>query len=56
MEDGAATGFVQRGTQAASARASVVEMGGSSVASGASRVTETSVRGFWQAYRRHMGL
>jgi phenylpropionate dioxygenase-like ring-hydroxylating dioxygenase large terminal subunit len=56
MEDGAATGFVQRGVQAASDRASFVEMGGRDVASSESRVTETSVRGLWQAYRRHMGL
>jgi phenylpropionate dioxygenase-like ring-hydroxylating dioxygenase large terminal subunit len=56
MEDGAATGFVQRGVQAASDRASFVEMGGREIASSESRVTETSVRGLWQAYRRHMGL
>jgi phenylpropionate dioxygenase-like ring-hydroxylating dioxygenase large terminal subunit len=56
MEDGAATAFVQRGVQAASDRASFVEMGGRDVASSESRVTETSVRGLWQAYRRHMGL
>ena len=55
MEDGAATGFVQRGTVAAGARDSVVEMGGRGVASDESRVTETSVRGFWQAWRGHMG-
>jgi phenylpropionate dioxygenase-like ring-hydroxylating dioxygenase large terminal subunit len=56
MEDGAATAFVQRGVEAASDRASFVEMGGRDVASSESRVTETSVRGLWQAYRRHMGL
>jgi anthranilate 1,2-dioxygenase large subunit/terephthalate 1,2-dioxygenase oxygenase component alpha subunit len=56
LEDGAATGFVQRGVAGASARASVVEMGGRGVASNESRVTETSVRGFWQQYRKHMGL
>jgi len=56
MEDGAATAFVQRGVQAASDRASFVEMGGRDIASSESRVTETSVRGLWQAYRRHMGL
>src|SRR5260221_752512 len=56
LEDGAATGFVQRGAAGASERASFVEMGGSSVASNESRVTETSVRGLWQQYRRHMGL
>jgi len=31
-------------------------MGGREIASSESRVTETSVRGLWQAYRRHMGL
>ena len=56
MEDGAATGFVQRGVAGAPDRASVVEMGGRGVGSDESRVTETCVRGFWQAYRRHMGL
>jgi anthranilate 1,2-dioxygenase large subunit/terephthalate 1,2-dioxygenase oxygenase component alpha subunit len=56
LEDGAATGFVQRGAAAASERASVVEMGGRGVESSESRLTETSVRGFWQQYRRHMGL
>jgi anthranilate 1,2-dioxygenase large subunit/terephthalate 1,2-dioxygenase oxygenase component alpha subunit len=47
---------VQRGVAGASARASVVEMGGRGVESNESRVTETSVRGLWQQYRRHMGL
>ena len=56
MEDGAATGFVQRGVAGASGRASFVEMGGRGVASDESRVNETSVRGLWQAYRKHMGL
>ena len=56
MEDGAATGFVQRGVAGASERASFVEMGGRGVASDESRVNETSVRGLWQAYRKHMGL
>jgi len=56
LEDGAATGFVQRGVQGAAGHASVVEMGGRSVESNESRVTETSVRGMWQQYRRHMAL
>src|SRR5437899_688175 len=56
LEDGAATGFVQRGAAGASERASFVEMGGRTVESNESRVTETSVRGLWQQYRRHMGL
>ncbi len=56
MEDGAATGFVQRGVRGAPDVDSIVEMGGSSVASDENRVTEASVRGFWKAYRQHMGL
>jgi anthranilate 1,2-dioxygenase large subunit/terephthalate 1,2-dioxygenase oxygenase component alpha subunit len=56
LEDGAATGFVQRGAAGASERSSFVEMGGRGVESSESRVTETSVRGLWQQYRRHMGL
>ena len=56
MEDGAATAYVQRGVQAASGRASVVEMGGHSAGSGDSRITESAVRGFWQAWRRQMEL
>ncbi|MGQ0651936.1 MAG: aromatic ring-hydroxylating oxygenase subunit alpha [Betaproteobacteria bacterium] len=54
MEDGAATGFVQRGVAAAGDRASVIEMGGSGVGSGDSRITETAVRGLWQAWRSYM--
>ncbi len=56
MEDGAATGFVQRGVAGSPERASVIEMGGSGVGSGDSRITETAVRGLWQAWRRHMQL
>jgi phenylpropionate dioxygenase-like ring-hydroxylating dioxygenase large terminal subunit len=56
MEDGAATGFVQRGVAASPDRASVIEMGGSTIASGDSRITETAVRGLWQAWRSHMGV
>ena len=54
MEDGAATGFVQRGVAASADRASVIEMGGAGVGSGESRITETAVRGLWQAWRSHM--
>ncbi|MDB5804898.1 MAG: Rieske (2Fe-2S) protein [Betaproteobacteria bacterium] len=56
MEDGAATGFVQRGVAGAHDYNSFVEMGGAGVASDESRVTETSVRGFWQAWRRRMEM
>ena len=56
LEDGAATGFVQRGVRGAAEHAAIVEMGGREVGSSESRVSETSVRGFWQAYRRHMQI
>jgi anthranilate 1,2-dioxygenase large subunit/terephthalate 1,2-dioxygenase oxygenase component alpha subunit len=55
MEDGAVTGFVQRGIAGAADCHSVVEMGGDSTSSSDGRATETSVRGFWKAWRRHMG-
>ncbi len=56
MEDGAATGFVQRGIRGADGEQSVVEMGGSGTGSEESRVSEAAVRGFWKAYRRLMGV
>ncbi len=55
MEDGCVGGFVQRGIAAAGEQVSVIEMGGSGAESQATRATESSVRGFWKAYRRHMG-
>jgi phenylpropionate dioxygenase-like ring-hydroxylating dioxygenase large terminal subunit len=55
MEDGAVGGFVQRGIAATENEQAVVEMGGDSTASSGSRATETSVRGFWKAYRALMG-
>ncbi len=55
MEDGAVGGFVQRGIAGASDFEAVVEMGGDHAGSSEGRATETSVRGFWKAYRRHMG-
>ena len=56
MEDGAATGFVQRGIAGSGDETSVVEMGGTGTASEESRVSEAAVRGFWQEYRRLMGI
>lgn len=56
MEDGAVGGFVQRGIAGARDLEAVVKMGGEVVESGEGRATETSVRGFWKAYRRHMGV
>jgi phenylpropionate dioxygenase-like ring-hydroxylating dioxygenase large terminal subunit len=56
MEDGAATGFVQRGVAASPERASVIEMGGDVIGSGDSRITETAVRGLWKAWRSYMDV
>jgi anthranilate 1,2-dioxygenase large subunit/terephthalate 1,2-dioxygenase oxygenase component alpha subunit len=56
MEDGAAPGFVQRGSRAAPELLSVVEMGGSGIASCQSKVSEAAVRGMWHAWRQQMGL
>jgi anthranilate 1,2-dioxygenase large subunit len=56
MEDGCVGGFVQRGIAGAANAQAVLEMGGSTAESSESRVTEASVRGFWKAYRAHMGL
>lgn len=55
MEDGAVGGFVQRGIAGANGMESVLEMGGDNADSSEGRATETSVRGFWKAYRHHMG-
>jgi len=56
MEDGAVGGFVQRGIASADSEHSVVEMGGSGAETQQTRATEASVRGFWKAWRAHMGL
>jgi phenylpropionate dioxygenase-like ring-hydroxylating dioxygenase large terminal subunit len=56
MEDGAVGGFVQRGIAAAEDECSVMEMGGHDTESQDTRVTEASIRGFWKAYRAHMGM
>jgi anthranilate 1,2-dioxygenase large subunit/terephthalate 1,2-dioxygenase oxygenase component alpha subunit len=56
MEDGAVGGFVQRGVAGAREYAAVVEMGGDETGSSEGRATETSVRGFWKAYRGLMGV
>jgi len=56
MEDGAATGFVQRGIRGADGKESFVEMGGSGTGSEESRVSEAAVRGFWKAYRQYMNM
>jgi len=54
MEDGAVGGFVQRGIAGADDHDAIVEMGGEGTGSSEARATETSVRGFWKAYRRLM--
>lgn len=56
MEDGCVGGFVQRGIAAAGDEVSVVQMGGDGTESQDTRATEASVRGFWKAYRKHMGI
>ena len=56
MEDGAVGGFVQRGIAAAGRSESLLEMGGAAAESSETRATEASVRGFWKAWRTHMGL
>jgi anthranilate 1,2-dioxygenase large subunit/terephthalate 1,2-dioxygenase oxygenase component alpha subunit len=55
MEDGCVGGFVQRGIASAGEEVSVIEMGGDTTESQATRATEASVRGFWKAYRDRMG-
>lgn len=56
MEDGVIGSFVQRSVQQDGERSAVLEMGGRAVESQKSRVSEASVRGFWQAYRGLMKL
>ncbi len=55
MEDGAVGGFVQRGIAGAQGLQAIIEMGGDQAASSEGRATEASVRGFWKAYRHHLG-
>ncbi len=56
MEDGAVGAFVQRALPGAGDDSAVVMMGGSGAESQPTRATETSVRGFWKAYRGLMGI
>jgi len=56
MEDGCVGGFVQRATVTAEDEESVVEMGGSSAETQATRATEAAVRGFWKEWRSLMGM
>jgi len=56
MEDGAVGAFVQRALPGAGDDSSIVMMGGMGAESQPTRATETSVRGFWKAYRGLMGV
>lgn len=56
MEDGCIGGFVQRGTLGASEEGAILEMGGRTVEGGDDRITEASIRGFWQEYRWRMAI
>jgi phenylpropionate dioxygenase-like ring-hydroxylating dioxygenase large terminal subunit len=56
MEDGAVGAFVQRALPGTGAASSVVMMGGHGAESQPTRATETSIRGFWKAYRALMGV
>jgi len=56
MEDGAVGAFVQRALPGAAGDATVVQMGGNTAESQETRATETSVRGFWKAYRGLMEI
>jgi hypothetical protein len=57
MEDGVVGGWIQRGSKRDRNKTTIVEMGGTGVASSEdSRTTEVSIRGFWKAYRELMGV
>jgi phenylpropionate dioxygenase-like ring-hydroxylating dioxygenase large terminal subunit len=56
MEDGCIGNFVERGAVAAPDGVTLLEMGGAGVESQDTRATETAVRGFWQMWRRLMGI
>jgi anthranilate 1,2-dioxygenase large subunit/terephthalate 1,2-dioxygenase oxygenase component alpha subunit len=56
MEDGCIGDFVHRGVATAPDVLSIVSMGGEDAESQDTRNTETSVRGFWKAYRGIMGV
>jgi hypothetical protein len=56
MEDGAVGALVQRALPGAGDDSSIVMMGGMGAESQPTRATETSVRGFWKAYRGLMGV
>jgi hypothetical protein len=56
MEDGMIGNWVQRTIAQDPDKTAVLEMGGRDVRRQGSRVSEASIRGFWQAYRTMMDL
>jgi len=56
LDKGAVGGFVQRAIAGAADDGSILMMGGVEAASQDTRATESSVRGFWKAYRTLMDL
>lgn len=56
MEDGAVGEFVQRTLPGAADDETVLMMGGHTAESQKVRATETSIRGFWKAWRRMMDI
>jgi anthranilate 1,2-dioxygenase large subunit/terephthalate 1,2-dioxygenase oxygenase component alpha subunit len=56
MEDGMIGNWIQRTIAQDPQQTAVLEMGGREVSTQGSRVSEASVRGFWQAYRTLMDL
>jgi len=56
MEDGMIGNWIQRAIARDPEQTAVLEMGGRDVTNQGSRVSEASVRGFWQAYRAMMDL
>ena len=56
MEDGVIGHFVQKGIKGDLDHSAVIEMGGRGVGAQPTRVTETSVRGFWKVYRELMNI
>lgn len=56
MEDGAVGNFVQRGIAGTTGHESIIELGGFESKSQDFRATESSIRGFWKAYRAFMGV
>jgi anthranilate 1,2-dioxygenase large subunit/terephthalate 1,2-dioxygenase oxygenase component alpha subunit len=56
MEDGMIGSWIQRTIAQDPDQTAVLEMGGRAVPSHGSRVSEASVRGFWQAYRTVMDV